>query len=125
MNIATVLLRRRAEGRPVTAALIGAGKVGTMFLAQARTTPGLQAAAVADLDRARSQLRSACWPEQHCRHGPRSPEACGAARHPALGRTARGAASADTLPRGTGASDGVAAAAGRRPVGKAPRTARR
>ncbi len=66
MNIATMLLRRQAEGRPVTAALIGAGKFGTMFLAQARTTPGLQVAAVADLDldRARSQLRSACWPEQ-------------------------------------------------------------
>ena len=50
----------------MTVALIGAGKYGTMFLAQARTTPGMQVAAVADLrvERIRSQLRAACWPEE-------------------------------------------------------------
>ena len=66
MNIASLLLGRQAAGRPVTVALIGAGKFGTMFLAQARTTPGLQVAGVADLrvDRARAQLRAACWPEE-------------------------------------------------------------
>jgi len=43
-----------------------------MFLAQARTTPGLQAAAVADLNvpRARAQLASACWPQ--AQYGARS-----------------------------------------------------
>ena len=66
MNISALLKRRQAEGRPVTAALIGAGKYGTMFLAQARTTPGMHVAAVADLrvERIRSQLRSACWPAE-------------------------------------------------------------
>jgi predicted homoserine dehydrogenase-like protein len=66
MNLSTLLLWRDTEGKPVTVALIGAGKFGTMFGAQARTTPGLDVVGVADLslDRARSQLRSACWPEQ-------------------------------------------------------------
>ena len=45
--------------------LIGAGKFGTMFLAQARTTPGLHVAAVADLDeeRAHMALGEAGWEE--------------------------------------------------------------
>ncbi|MGI4945131.1 MAG: NAD(P)H-dependent oxidoreductase [Janthinobacterium lividum] len=66
MNIGTLLRRRHSEGRPVTVALIGAGKYGTMFLAQARTTEGMHVAAVADLrvERIRSQLRSACWPAE-------------------------------------------------------------
>ena len=66
MNISTLLKRRQAENRPVTVALIGAGKYGTMFLAQARTTEGMHVAAVADLrvDRIRSQLASACWPAE-------------------------------------------------------------
>src|SRR5579875_2028393 len=36
-----------------------------MFLAQARTTEGMHVVAVADLrvERIRSQLRAACWPE--------------------------------------------------------------
>jgi predicted homoserine dehydrogenase-like protein len=48
----------------VTVGLIGAGKFGTMFLAQARLTKGLHVAGVADLDvaRARSQLQTAGWP---------------------------------------------------------------
>ena len=45
-----MLLARKAAGRPVTVGLIGAGKFGTMFLAQVRTTPGMQLVAVADLD---------------------------------------------------------------------------
>jgi len=45
--------------------MIGAGKFGTMFLAQARTTRGMHIVAVADLDvgRACSQLRRAGWDE--------------------------------------------------------------
>ena len=64
MNIGSLLRQRQSENRPVTVALIGAGKYGTMFLAQARTTAGMHIAAVADLrvDRIRSQLTSACWP---------------------------------------------------------------
>src|SRR6478609_1069071 len=61
-----MLLEREAAGRPVTVGLIGAGKFGTMFLAQARRTRGLHVVAVADLDvaRALSQLRTAGWDEQ-------------------------------------------------------------
>jgi predicted homoserine dehydrogenase-like protein len=65
MNLHALLLEREAAGRPVTVGLIGAGKFGTMFLAQARLTAGLHVAAVADLDvgRARSQLHNAGWPD--------------------------------------------------------------
>src|SRR5437764_7636724 len=64
-----MLLQRQAEGRPVTVGVIGAGKFGTMFLAQARLTRGLHIVAVADLDvaRAKNQLRIAGWPEQAIR----------------------------------------------------------
>lgn len=60
-----MLLKRQAEGRPVTVGVVGAGKFGTMFLAQARTTAGMHVVAVADLDvdRAKSQLRMASWPD--------------------------------------------------------------
>lgn len=64
MNLHRMLLEREAAGRPVTVGLVGAGKFGTMFLAQARTTAGMHVVAVADLDvgRARAQLAAACWP---------------------------------------------------------------
>ena len=64
MNLHAKLLEREAAGRPVTVGVIGAGKFGTMFLAQARLTRGLHVVAVADLavDRARSQLATAGWP---------------------------------------------------------------
>ena len=66
MNLHKMLLERQAAGRPVTVGVVGAGKFGTMFLAQARTTAGLHVVAVADLNvpRARSQLAMASWPEQ-------------------------------------------------------------
>jgi predicted homoserine dehydrogenase-like protein len=65
VNLHAMLLQREAAGRPVTVGLIGAGKFGTMFLAQARLTRGLRVIAVADLDvaRARRQLRTAGWDE--------------------------------------------------------------
>src|SRR5215472_5895120 len=61
-----MLLERQAAGRPVTVGLIGAGKFGTMFLAQARCTDGMHLVAVADLDasRARRQLRTTGWSEE-------------------------------------------------------------
>jgi len=66
VNLHTMLLEREAAGRPVTVGLIGAGKFGTMFLAQAPLTRGMHVVAVADLDiaRAKSQLRTAGWPEE-------------------------------------------------------------
>ena len=66
MNLHRMLLERKAAGRPVTVAIIGAGKFGAMFLSQARKTDGMHVVAVADLNtaRARSQLKLACWPEE-------------------------------------------------------------
>ena len=66
MNLHSLLLERESAGRPVTVGLIGAGKFGTMFLAQARLTRGLHIVAVADLnvERAHSQLASAGWPSE-------------------------------------------------------------
>ncbi|MCJ2126642.1 NAD(P)H-dependent oxidoreductase [Methylobacterium sp. J-077] len=66
MNLSRLLRERQEAGKPVTVALIGAGKYGTMFLAQARTTPGLQVVAVVDLDvgRAARQLASCHWPAE-------------------------------------------------------------
>ena len=65
MNLHGMLLRREAAGKPVTVGVIGAGKFGTMFLAQARLTRGMHVIAVADIDvaRARKQLAAAGWPE--------------------------------------------------------------
>ncbi|MDB5589678.1 MAG: flagellar biosynthesis protein FlgA [Enterovirga sp.] len=61
-----MLLQRQADGRPVTVGVVGAGKFGTMFLAQARTTAGMHVVAVADLNvaRAKSQLKMASWPDE-------------------------------------------------------------
>ena len=66
MNLHALLLEREASGHPVTVGLIGAGKFGTMFLAQARLTRGMRVLAVADLDpaRARRQLRIAGWDDE-------------------------------------------------------------
>jgi predicted homoserine dehydrogenase-like protein len=63
MNLYTLLQKRAAEGRPVRAGLIGAGKFGSMFLAQARVIPGLHVLAVADLDveRARKACAATGW----------------------------------------------------------------
>jgi len=60
------LARRAAEGRPIRVGVIGAGKFGTMFLAQARLTEGFHIVAVADLDpaRARASMRGAGWPSE-------------------------------------------------------------
>jgi len=64
VNLSAKLGEREAAGKPVTVGLIGAGKFGTMFLAQARLTRGLHVVGVADLDvaRAKKQLSTAGWP---------------------------------------------------------------
>ena len=63
MNLAALLARRAAS--PVRVGLIGAGKFAAMFLAQARRTPGLHVAAIADLSPARARANAAAtgWPE--------------------------------------------------------------
>jgi predicted homoserine dehydrogenase-like protein len=61
------LLRERAEaGKPIRVGLIGAGKFGTMFLAQALRTPGMHLMAVADLApaRARDAMTRVGWPAE-------------------------------------------------------------
>lgn len=65
MNLHRKLLERQAAGRPVTVGLIGAGKFGTMFLSQVRTTDGMHLVGLADLNvaRARAQLATAGWPD--------------------------------------------------------------
>jgi len=65
VNLYSKLLERAVAGRPVSVGVIGAGKFGTMFLSQARLTQGMHIAGVADLDlnRVRTQLKTAGWPE--------------------------------------------------------------
>jgi len=60
-----MLAAREAEKRPVRVVLVGAGKFGSMYLSQARRTPGIQVLAVADLapDRARASLARVGWPQ--------------------------------------------------------------
>jgi predicted homoserine dehydrogenase-like protein len=72
MNLHRLLETRAAQGRPVRVALIGAGKFGSMYLSQARRTPGIQILAVVDLapERARASLARVGW-EAH-RHGAKS-----------------------------------------------------
>jgi len=66
MNLHRMLVARAAEGRPLTVGLIGAGKFGTMFLAQAKHTPGVHVVGIADLapERARASLERTGWPRE-------------------------------------------------------------
>lgn len=63
MSLQSLLARRREAGHPVRCALIGAGKFGSMFLAQVPTIPGLDVAVIADLDpdRAQAACRTVGW----------------------------------------------------------------
>ena len=49
MSLYSKLQQRHAEGRPVRIGLIGAGKFGSMYLAQIPRTPGVHLVGVADL----------------------------------------------------------------------------
>ncbi|HXT36839.1 MAG TPA: Gfo/Idh/MocA family oxidoreductase [Chloroflexota bacterium] len=64
MSLARLLGARAAAGRPVRVGLIGAGKFGSMYLAQARRTPGVHLVGVADvaIERAREALSRTSWP---------------------------------------------------------------
>jgi predicted homoserine dehydrogenase-like protein len=63
MNLYHLLQKHAETGGAVRAGLIGAGKFGSMFLAQVPTTPGLAVTAIADLDpaRAREACRTVGW----------------------------------------------------------------
>jgi predicted homoserine dehydrogenase-like protein len=66
MNLHRLLLEREGAGTPLRVALIGAGKFGSMYLAQAKHTPGVHVVAVADLapDRAKAALARTGWPAE-------------------------------------------------------------
>ena len=66
MNLHRMLEERAAAGRPLRVALIGAGKFGSMYLAQAKHTPGIHVVAIADLapDRAKASLARVGWPAE-------------------------------------------------------------
>lgn len=49
MSLHRQLQQRAADGRPIQVGLIGAGKFGSMYLAQIPRTPGVQLLAIADL----------------------------------------------------------------------------
>jgi predicted homoserine dehydrogenase-like protein len=66
MNLHRMLLERANAHKPLRIALIGAGKFGAMYLAQAKHTPGMHIVAVADLApaRAHATLTRVGWPEE-------------------------------------------------------------
>jgi predicted homoserine dehydrogenase-like protein len=63
MNLYRMLQQRASEKRPLRVGLIGAGKFGSMYLAQAKHTPGIHIVGIADLapDRARASLERTGW----------------------------------------------------------------
>jgi predicted homoserine dehydrogenase-like protein len=65
MNLQAMLAARVEAGKPVRVGLIGAGKFGSMFLAQVPSIAGIEVAVIADLDpeRARAACRNVGWDE--------------------------------------------------------------
>lgn len=66
MNLFKKLRQRAENGDPIRVGMIGAGKFGSMFLAQALRLPGIHVLGIADLApaAARSNLRNVGWPEE-------------------------------------------------------------
>src|SRR6202167_97076 len=63
MNLQSLLAARVEAGKPVRAGLIGAGKFGSMFLAQVPSIQGLEVALIADRDveRAKAACKTVGW----------------------------------------------------------------
>jgi hypothetical protein len=63
MNLHRLAQQRAAAHRPVKVGLIGAGKFGSMFLAQVSRMSGVEVAVIADLDpeRARAACQTVGW----------------------------------------------------------------
>ncbi len=63
MSLHQKLQQRAAEGRPIRIGLIGAGKFGSMYLAQVPRTPGVHLVGIADLSptAARANLARVGW----------------------------------------------------------------
>ncbi|MFL9926393.1 flagellar biosynthesis protein FlgA [Herbaspirillum lusitanum] len=66
MNLYSLLQQRVAEGRPVRVGLIGAGKFGSMVLAQAQHIQGMHIVGVADLnvEKAHASLARVGWAKE-------------------------------------------------------------
>jgi predicted homoserine dehydrogenase-like protein len=81
LSLQAKLAARVAAGKPVRVGLIGAGKFGSMFLAQVPTIAGLEVAVIADLDpdRAKAACRAVGWDGARIartRFTDRGPDAC-------------------------------------------------
>ena len=63
MNLYSMLQKCEASGKPLRVGLIGAGKFGAMYLAQAPKTPGIHLAGIADLSpaSARANIERVGW----------------------------------------------------------------
>ena len=63
MNLYSKLQQRAAQNKPIRIGLIGAGKFGSMYLAQVPRTPGVHLVGIADLspDAARTNLARVGW----------------------------------------------------------------
>src|SRR4051812_37238030 len=66
MSLYAKLQQRAADGKPIRVGLIGAGKFGSMYLAQVPNTPGVHLAAIADLspEAARANLARVGWKDE-------------------------------------------------------------
>ena len=66
MSLHRQLQQRAAQGRPIRIGLIGAGKFGSMYLAQVPNTPGVHLVGIADLspEAACSNLARVGWQPQ-------------------------------------------------------------
>lgn len=66
MSLYAKLQERESQGKPITVGLIGAGKFGSMYLAQIPRTPGVHLAGIADLspDSAQANLSRVGWKAQ-------------------------------------------------------------
>jgi len=86
MNLRTKLAARTAAGKPIRIGLIGAGKFGSMFLAQIPTIPGLEISVIADLDPDRAKARCAAvgWNPQRIAHTRFTDQTADACAHEAI-----------------------------------------
>jgi len=81
MNLHSLLAARVEAGKPVRVGLIGAGKFGSMFLAQVPSISGLDVAMICDrdVDRAKAACRTVAWDDARIartRFSSRGDEAC-------------------------------------------------
>jgi predicted homoserine dehydrogenase-like protein len=81
MNLQSLLAARVEAGKPVRVGLIGAGKFGSMFLAQVPSIAGLEVTRICDrdLERAKAACRTVGWDAgriAHTRFSERGRDAC-------------------------------------------------